>query len=103
MLIKEGENYCYLFEVNGIHYSGSCGTADEKAAALVEQIIKSAAPAKSSQKLIRLKELWGEYLSSSSALLSITTVERKKNALKHVFKFFKDIQVSEITEVIVML
>ena len=96
MLIKNGENYCYSFEINGIHYSGSCGTADENTAALVEQIIKSAAPAKSSQKLIDLKELWGEYLSSSSALLSTATVERKKNALKHVFKFFKDIQISEI-------
>ena len=96
MLIKEGENYRYSFEINGIHYSGSCGTADENTAALVEQIIKSAAPAKSSQKLIDLKELWGEYLSSSSALLSTATVERKKNALKHVFKFFKDIQISEI-------
>ena len=41
MLIKEGENYCYSFEVNGINYSGSCGTADENTAALVEQIIKS--------------------------------------------------------------
>ena len=27
MLIKEGENYCYSFELNGIHYSCSCGTA----------------------------------------------------------------------------
>ena len=101
MLIKEGENYCYSFEVNGIHYSGSCGTADENTAILVEQIIKSAVNAKSSQKLIRLKELWGEYLSSSSALLSTATVERKKNALKHVFKFFKDIQVSEIDSVMI--
>ena len=101
MLIKEGENYCYSFEVNGIHYSGSCGTADENTAILVEQIIKSAVNAKSSQKLIRLKELWGEYLSSSSALLSTATVERKKDALKHVFKFLKDIQVSEIDSVMI--
>ena len=101
MLIKEGENYCYSFEVNGIHYSGSCGTADENTAILVEQLIKSATPAKSSQKLINLKELWEEYLSSSSALLSTATVERKKNALKHVFKFFKDIQVSEIDFVMI--
>ena len=101
MLIKEGENYCYSFEVNGIHYSGSCGTADENTAILVEQLIKSATPAKSSQKLINLKELWEEYLSSSSALLSTATVERKKNALKHVFKFFKDIQVSEIDSVMI--
>ena len=101
MLIKEGENYSYSFEVNGIHYSGSCDTADEKTAALVEQIIKSAVPAKSSQKLIRLKELWGEYLSSSSALLSTATVERKKDALKHVFKFLKDIQVSEIDSIMI--
>ena len=101
MLIKEGENYSYSFEVNGIYYYGSCGTADEKTAALVEQIIKSAAPAKSSKKLIDLKELWEEYLSSSSALLSTATVERKKNALKHVFKFFKDIQVSEIDFVMI--
>ena len=101
MLIKEGENYCYSFEVNGIHYSGSCGTADENTAILVEQLIKSATPAKSSQKLINLKELWGEYLSSSSALLSTATVERKKDALKHVFKFLKDIQVSEIDSVMI--
>ena len=101
MLIKEGENYCYSFEVNGIHYSGSCGTADENTTMLIEEIINTAAPAKLSQKLIRLKELWGEYLSSSSALLSTATVERKKNALKHVFKFFKDIQVSEIDFVMI--
>ncbi len=101
MLIKEGENYCYSFEVNGIHYSGSCGTADENTAILVEQIINTAAPAKSSQKLINLKELWGEYLSSSSALLSTATVERKKDALKHVFKFLKDIQVSEIDSIMI--
>jgi integrase len=101
MLIKEGENYCYSFEVNGIHYSGSCGTADENTAILVEQLIKSATPAKSSQKLINLKELWEEYLSSSSALLSTATVERKKDALKHVFKFLKDIQVSEIDSVMI--
>jgi integrase len=101
MLIKEGENYCYSFEVNGIHYSGSCGTADENTAILVEQIINTATPAKSSQKLINLKELWGEYLSSSSALLSTATVERKKDALKHVFKFLKDIQVSEIDSIMI--
>ena len=101
MLIKEGEKYSYSFKVNGIYYYGSCGTADEKTAALVEQIIKSAAPAKSSQKLIRLTELWGEYLAFSSALLSTATVERKKNALKHVFKFFKNIQVSEIDFVMI--
>ena len=101
MLIKEGEKYSYSFKVNGIYYYGSCGTADEKTAALVEQIIKSAAPAKSSKKLIDLKELWEEYLSSSSALLSTATVERKKNALKHVFKFFKNIQVSEIDFVMI--
>ena len=101
MLIKEGENYCYSFEVNGIHYSGSCGTADENTTMLIEEIIKSAAPAKSSQKLINLNELWEEYLSSSSALLSTATVERKKNALKHVFKFFKDIQINEINFVMI--
>ena len=101
MLIKNRENYCYSFEINGINYSGSCGTADENTAMLVEQIIKSVVPAKSSKKLINLKELWEEYLSSSSALLSTATVERKKNALKHVFKFFKDIQVSEIDSVMI--
>jgi integrase len=101
MLIKNRENYCYSFEINGINYSGSCGTADENTAMLVEQIIKSVVPAKSSKKLINLKELWEEYLSSSSALLSTATVERKKNALKHVFKFFKDIQVSEIDFVMI--
>ena len=101
MLIKNGENYCYLFEVNGIHYYGSCGTADENTAALVEQIIKSAAPAKLSQKFIGLKELWEEYLSSSSSLLAASTVERKENALKHIFKFFGGMPVSEIDFVMV--
>ena len=101
MLIKNGENYCYSFEVNGIHYYGSCGTADENTAALVEQIIKSAAPAKLSQKFIGLKELWEEYLSSSSSLLAASTVERKENALKHIFKFFGGRPVSEIDFVMV--
>ena len=101
MLIKEGENYLYSFEINGIHYSGSCGTADEKTAALIEQLVKSAAPAKSSKKLINLKKLWEEYLSSSSALLSLSTVERKKNALKHIFKFFEDAQIGEIDFVMI--
>ena len=49
MLIKNRENYHYSFKINGINYYGSCGTADENLAILVEQIIKS------SQKLIILK------------------------------------------------
>ena len=67
----------------------------------VERIIKPVAPAKPAKKIITINELWEEYLSSSSALLTIGTVERKKSALKHLFKFFGDTQISEIDFVII--
>lgn len=101
MLIKEKGKYLYSFEVNGINYSGLCGTADENTAALFEQMIKSSVPTKPPKKIITLKELWEEYLSSSSALLSIGTVERKKSALKHIFKFFENAQINEIDFVMI--
>jgi integrase len=101
MLIKTGKNYAYSFEINGIRYHGSCGTTDENTAAVIEQIIKSAAPARAGRKSPGLKECWGEYMSSSSSLLAAGTLERKINALKHVFEFFGDVPVDGIDFVLV--